>query len=260
MFLPASYQHEKDRQFFGQILQNKTVTELFEWCRDNHLDDVYQYVYQASYLRITSETVPEIYSLIKKASCEFGLGTVPNCYLVHNYDLKVEIIGIFEPALIVSEEYINSVGKESFYGALASQAAGIAVGHYKGLALSWIFDVCAGMLPVPQAVLSPLQVLLNKWKRCRWYTCDRAFLLATGDYCLALESLFDRTVPLHILKRFQLGTDRDAYQTQLQSFLKESAISKITNLAHSLQSDTTWTPERYQELQKFYFQSREEML
>lgn len=257
MFLLEKYQHKKDYQLFGQLLQKKIVEDLFGWCRTNHLDDAYQYAYQASCLNITAQSVPEIYRLVEKASCEFGLCKVPKCYLVRNYEIKVEIIGIFEPALLVSSDYINSGGMERLYGALAAQTAGIAAEHYKGLALSWIFDACAGLLPVPQAALTAVKALLNEWKRCRWYTCDRAFLLATGNYQMALESLFERNVPMDILKRFQLGTDQDAYQAQVQRFMKKDTPSKIANLAHSLQSDTAWIPQRYWELQRFHFKNEE---
>lgn len=244
------YLHPKDRQLFGQLLEQKAVTRLFDWCRKNCLDEAYQYAYQASCLRITEKTLPSVYRIIEKACREFGV-KIPKCYLSHNYDRKAELAGIFEPILIFSEEYIDRAGSERLYGTVAGQAAGIAAGHYRGLGLEWIFEVCADLLPVPQAGLTAVKALLNDWKRCRWFTCDRAFFLATKNYSLTLESLFDLNVPEEILSRFRLGTNRDGYQRQLLRYKEASAPAEIAGMIQSLQTDTAWIPERYTELQAF---------
>ena len=116
------YLHPKDRQLFGQLLEQKAVIRLFDWCRKNCLDEAYQYAYQASCLRITEKTLPSVYRIIEKACREFGV-KIPKCYLSHNYDRKAELAGIFEPILIFSEEYIDRAGSERLYGTVAGQAA-----------------------------------------------------------------------------------------------------------------------------------------
>lgn len=252
MFSLELYQHKKDKQLFGSLVQMKIANELFDWCEENQLDRAYQYAYQASCLKITPSSVPEVYDLLEKACVEFELKKIPALYLSRNYDIKAEIIGIIEPGLIISEDYLNIISKESLYGVISSMIAGIKAGHHRGLGLSWMIETCVGALPVPHVAVVPVKALLNDWKRCRWYTCDRAFLLATGDYQLTLKSLFDRAVPMHILDRFRLGAVEDAYLNQLQRFQEASSAEEIANVLHSAQSDETWLPLRYQELQAFY--------
>ena len=96
-----------------------------------------------------------------------------------------------------------------------------------------------------------LEGLLNDWKRCRIYTCDRAMYLAMQDYPLAMRTILGGTIPAGILDNMGPGTDQDAYQAQVEAFRNNSQMDEFINFANSVFSDTSWLPLRCYKLTEF---------
>lgn len=245
------WQHPKDRQQLGALLECGAVEQLFQWCRENQLDSAAVYAYRASCAEITRETCPAVYEMILRACAFFGDVTPPLCFVSRSYEEKIELTGIFTPILLISDAYLADADPGCLYGTIAGQIAAIALGHQKGIGLSWIFRYCAGLLPIPGAALTAVEALLNRWSRCRWFSCDRGCLLATGNYETAMKTLLDFQIPGGILRRLHLGQPEDGYRPQTEQFFSASTAGSMATMLHSLQSDTTWIPERYRELRLF---------
>lgn len=252
MINSIDYQHPKDKALLGQLLDLDAIAKLFDWCRENQLDRILLYAYRASCPEITAETVPMIHDMVLKACELFGVPEPPLCLVAHDYEAKVKITGVFSPILLISDEYIRRADRDCLYGTIAGQIGGIALGHQRGIGLTWLFENLSGLLPVPGVALSAAEVVLNQWKRWRWFSCDRACLLATESETVALRTLLDWNVPDDILRRLRLGTPNDDYITQYKLFTDATLAGKLSNILNSLQSDTPWVPERYRELRSFY--------
>ena len=102
-----------------------------------------------------------------------------------------------------------------------------------------------------QAGLAALNGLINDWKRCRLYTCDRAMYLAMNSYPLALRGVLLNAVPTHILDSMALGTPQDAYQGQVNTFMENGVLDGLINAANSFLTDTSWLPPRCKALEEF---------
>ena len=107
-------------------------------------------------------------------------------------------------------------------------------------------------MSLPKAAVAALAGLLNDWKRCRMYTCDRAFLVLTGDYPLSIRSIFLNRLPREILDGFRFGTPGDLYREQMERFIHADGLDSLVNIYNSAATDQSWLPLRYQELEKFY--------
>lgn len=252
MINSIDYQHPKDKAFLGQLLDLDTVTKLFDWCRENQLDRTLLYVYRSSCQEITAETFPIVHNMVLRACKLFGVPEPPLCLAFHDYETKVKATGVFSPILLISDEYIRRADRNCLYGVIAGQIGGIALGHQRGIGLTWLFENLSGLIPIPGVALSAAEAVLNQWKRYRWFSCDRACLLATGSEAAALNSLLDWNVPDDILRRLRLGTPNDDYISQYKLFTDATLVGKLSNVFNSLQSDTPWMPERYSELRSFY--------
>ena len=104
-------------------------------------------------------------------------------------------------------------------------------------------------MSLPKAAVAALAGLLNDWKRCRMYTCDRAFLVLTGDYPLSIRSIFLNRLPREILDGFRFGTPGDLYREQMERFIHADGLDSLVNIYNSAATDQSWLPLRYQELE-----------
>lgn len=246
------FQHERDKKLTLELLNSPNVQAIMDWMREQKIEAVYQYVYQSSYLRLTQGNAHRFLGILSEVCQLFGLKDIPPVYITREYDKTIHICGITEPFLLISSKYLERLeqsGERMLFGVLASQTAGIKANHHYGLALAWCLEVCSQKLPRPLTL--GVDALVNDWKRCRFYTCDRAFLLATQDYQLALKSLFINILSEQALNRFGLGTRNDAYLPQLKRFKDQSNIDNILKAYNSVTSDTAWLPGRYEQLAKF---------
>lgn len=256
-FLIEEYQHEQDRELISQLVNSSQAEAVMDFMRKNQIDGVYQYVYQSSYPRLTSASAPLIMDLWQKACGAFGLDKPPPIYVTRQYEKTVHICGVAQPFLLISSRYLERLeqsGEKMLFGILAAQAAGIRAGHHRGLVLAWALDTGAQWLPAPLTL--GIEALVNNWKRCRLFTCDRAFLLATEDYPLALRSLFVHLLPGSLLDNFAFGTSNDAYLPQVSRFQGRSDVDLVLQAANSVTSDASWLPGRYEELAAFHKQMR----
>lgn len=244
--------HPNDEKLLGQLLDSPVVDQLFEVCKKKQLDNAIIYAYRSSCIEITEESFPAVFYMVQAACVLFGVSQMPLCFLVHNYEEKIELVGLFQPILLISNDYIDRVDEKILYGSIAAQIGSVALGHQKGVGVSWIFENCLEFLPIPGAALVTTQSILNQWKRSRWFSCDRACLVATKSLADALYTLFDNNVPTEILDRFHFGESRDEYEEQYRLFSQKSVATDVSTAMNSFFSDVSWIPERYRELKTFY--------
>ena len=124
---------------------------------------------------------------------------------------------------MVSSDFLELTAEEDprlLSGMIAGRIAGIRAGHGRGMMLFWILETLLGYLPIPAFLVKGLEALVNEWNRCRYFTYDRAFLLAEGDYTLAQRSLFIQILPGEILDRFALEVRRTAIRPRRTDFGK----------------------------------------
>lgn len=250
----SAYQLEEDKTLIEKIMNHELTQKLLNWTREQSVDEVYNTVYRASYLKANDTIAPKLMAGLRKACALVGLEQVPDVYLVRDFDDTITIGGITNPFLLLSSRYLEVLeaeGEQVLLGVLTGQMAGIMAGHHRGLLLSWLLSTASGLLGLNRVMMVSLEGLLNDWKRCRIYTCDRAMYLAMQDYPLAMRTILGGTIPAGILDNMGPGTDQDAYQAQVEAFRNNSQMDEFINFANSVFSDTSWLPLRCHKLTEF---------
>lgn len=249
-----TYQHEKDKKLISDIMNHPLTGKIFQWIHDKNIDSVYMYVYQSSCVLLTEENSPKVIHMLKQACRRFGCVEVPDIYLIHDYNRTIEICGAGKPFLLISSRYLGILegeGESMMSGVLSSQIAAICAGHHKGLFLLWALEIVLQQMSLPKSAVAALEMLLNDWRRCRIYTCDRAFLVATRDYQRSIRNIFIMLLPGDILDDFGFGTSKDCYREQMERFLSADGLDNLVNMYNSATSDQSWMPLRYKELEEF---------
>ncbi|MDO4332467.1 MAG: hypothetical protein Q4C58_07225 [Eubacteriales bacterium] len=254
IIMPEQYQLEEDSRLIEKIVNHEVAVKIFDWIKSEHLDEIYNTVYDSSFLRLNDTVAPALMQQLRRACELFGLEEVPPVYVLRDFDDTISIGGISTPFLIIADRYLEMLERERpelLLGVLAAQVGAIQAGHHRGLILSWLLSSVASQLPIPGFILGALDGLINDWKRCRLFTCDRAMYLAVRDYPLALRGILAGTVPTDILDNMALGTKKDAYQAQVRTFMENGALDGLINMANSFLSDTSWLPPRCHALEEF---------
>lgn len=253
-FRLEDYQTAEEQKLITKIMNHEASVKLMDWINEQKIDEVYNTVYRSSFLRLNEQNAPVVMAQLRRACDLFGLEQMPDVYLTRDFDDTITIGGISEPFLLLSSRYLQQLeaeGPELMMGVLAGQVGGIVAGHHRGLLLVWLLNTVTGLIGLPQWAVVSLDALLNDWKRCRIYTCDRAMYLALADYPLALRGILAGTVPSAVLRKMRLGTPGDVYQRQIEAFRKGSEMDEVINVINSLTTDTGWLPLRCHKLAVF---------
>ncbi len=246
------FQHPRDSKLAKDILSSNTAAKALKEIHETNIEDAYIYLYQSSCPQLTEKTFPKLFNLLDKACQMFGLEKIPKVYVTRDYRETVSVRGMNEPFLVFSSEYLRKLDDETLFGILAGQVAAIRCNHHTILCITWGIDFAAGFIPYSDWATDPM---INNWKRCRYFTYDRAFCLATKNRELSLRQVLINVVPQNILDRMKTGSVQDAYINQAKNFLSTMSTSKtqaFIKKALSAYSYKIWLPERYEEINKFF--------
>lgn len=243
------YQHESDAQLISRLLALPVFEKAMDILRENRVEESFVYAYRSSSLRLSEVSAPKLFQYLHQACAQFGLEAEPDIYLQREYDETIQIIGLSQPFLLLSSVYLDKLDDVTLYGAMASYVAGIRAQHAKLLFLVWVMQYVAQALP--PVINIALKAVMNEWKRCRYYTYDRAFYMATGDADRAYRQMFIQTLPAEMLDRFQLGAPDDDYSAQMKRFFEDGSGNEIIRQGQSMINESCWLPARYSELQRF---------
>ena len=247
MISTKNFIHEQDERLTNKIFKETPFQSWMDKAYENYLDKVCEYVYSAS--------LPEIHdkSIIKMRSnaCEkFGVDTF-KMYHNRNYDYDIYCVGYNSPAILISNNLIENNNKEILQARIYAATAAIAAGHHKLSFFIWIAENMSGVASIP-IIKHAIIALLYEWNRVRQFTLDRAVLLATGNYTLALKNILYGVIPFEILQNFQFGKNDDTFLEQVHRYFKNDDPTQIIGKFFSYFSDYSWLPRRYDELVKFH--------
>lgn len=243
--LLQSYRHEKDSDVSKKLYESTLFQKANQYMIDYHLEDIYNYIHKSSLIKISKDMSKEIHSLLESACQLFEVEEIPELYLTRDYYSDIELFGFEHPYIVISSDYLNRLDKKMLFGVLASQVAGIKANHHKTLFLIWVIEFVSRFIPGMGLVAN---VMTNQWKRYRFFTYDRAFLLATGNYECTLKYLIIGELSNDTLSTIDLPTLERMLSHQLKEFNNEN---KAVKSYHTLFKEQEWLPERYDEIKKF---------
>ncbi len=239
------FRHEKDSALMDKLYESAVLQKVESYIEQYHLEEIYNYLHRTSLVKLTKKSAPTLIEKLEKACKLFEVPDVPELYLTRDYYLEAKLQGYQNPYIIISSDYLERLDDQMLYGLLASQVAGIKANHHKTMFLLWSIDFLSMVFPEIKLIAD---VASNQWMRCRYFTYDRAFLLATNDYRLTMKHLLVSEVPRQDLEGFGIGTSQDHYKKQVETFKTSATAAKTF---YNLTDNREWTPDRYEEIRKF---------
>lgn len=239
--------HPLDRELSKKIYDFQPVSQFLDVIFEEGLDEINQYIHSASGILLPLDSQPAAY--LREGCSYFGVNCIPRVYLCRSYMCTVACSGFSDPVVVVPNVLLEKADAAIIRGRMMAAAASIRAGHHKLSFLLWILENFQGLIPIPLAATA-IKGLLYEWKRAQEYSIDRAFLLSTGDYSLALKNILYGETPDSILKNFVFG-EQDTFDMQVAEFYRmENAVDAASKL-YSLVQCESWLPARYHELKEF---------
>lgn len=246
MIATRDFLHEQDEKLTQRIFSETFFKSWVDRLHTGGLDKVCDYVYGASLPEIPQGSLTVMCDI---ACQEFGMESVA-LRQTRNYEPEVLVVGYNTPSILITDSLIDCADEEILQARLYAAAAAIAAGHHKLKFFIWAAENMSGVAGLPifgKAILA----VLYEWNRVRQFSLDRAVLLATGDFSLALKNILFGVVPNEILKNFDFGTNADTFNEQMRRYFGHDDPAQLVGKIFGYLTDYSWLPRRYDELKKF---------
>lgn len=249
---PKSYEHPFDKQALAKLEKIpgiKTVTDAFlNWAYVKwHIIEL-----RGSNFKITEESCPDLYRLIKEVETTLDIVDSPEVYTKWSYSINGSTTGTKGNTLMV----LNSGAVDLLTDDQLRYLVGHEMGHIKSKhvlyhMMAQFFPLLASMVPGVGAYIgTSLELVLVYWSRMSEFTADRAGLLACQDKDAALSAIVKMAgLPL---KYFE-NINESAFLEQAEEFerMHKDFLSGIMQNISILSSTHPWTVYRAAELVKW---------
>lgn len=249
---PKEYEHPFDREALirlEKIPGLRTVTNAFlNWTYVKwHIIEL-----QGSNFKITEESCPELYKLVKEVEATLDVADSPEVYTQWGYSINGNTTGTKGDTLMV----LNSGAVDLLSDDQLKYVIGHEMGHIKSNhvlyhMMAQFFPILASMVPVVGAFVgTSLELVLMYWARMSEFTADRAGLLACQDKEAALSAIVKMAgLPLKYYEK----ANENAFLKQAEDFerMHKDFLSGTMQHLSILTSTHPWTVYRAAELVKW---------
>lgn len=246
-----TYEHPFDREALDKLKKipgvDKVTNFLLNWTFVNwHLIEL-----QGSHFRITHESCPELYSLIKEVEETLDITDRPKIYTKWGYDINGYTTGTKDNTLMM----LNSGAVDLLSENQLKYIVGHEMGHIKSNHVLYhmmaeFLPTIVSLIPGGNVLTAPIQLALLYWQRMSELSADRAGLLACQDKEAVLEAIVKMAgLPL---KYFD-NINEEAFLAQAEEFKKmhEGFINGAMANLTIMTSTHPWTVFRAAELVKW---------
>ena len=246
-----TYEHPFDREALNKLKKIPgvdTITNfLLNWTYVNwHLIEL-----QGSHFRITHESCPELYSLIKEVEETLDITDRPKIYTKWGYNINGYTTGTKDNTLMM----LNSGSIDLLSESQLKYIIGHEMGHIKSNHVLYhmmaeFLPTIVNLIPGGNILVAPIQLALLYWQRMSELTADRAGLLACQDKEATLEAIVKMA---GLPQKYFDNINEDAFLKQAEEFekLHEGFINGAMANLTIMTSSHPWTVFRAAELVKW---------
>ena len=206
---------------------------------------------QGSNFHVTRDSCPELYKQIKENAMILGVEDFPEIYTEWGYAVNGYTTGNRDKTMLV----LNSGAVDLLTDAQLDYVIGHEMGHIKSghvlyHLMAQLFSSAISMIPLGEALLTPIHYSLLYWNRMSEFTADRAALLTCQNKDAAIETIIKMAgAPQKIFDNL----NKEAFLKQAEEFeqkfgnIADTAIRTISIMS----SSHPWTVYRAGELIKW---------
>ena len=249
---PKVYEHPFDREALAKLVKIPglgSVTNAFlNWAYVQwHIIEL-----QGSNFKITEESCPELYKLVKEVETTLDIADSPEIYTQWGYSINGYTTGTRGNTLMVlNSGAVDLLSDEQLRYVIGHEMGHIKSNHVLYHMMAQFFPMLASMVPVVGGFVgTSLELVLMYWYRMSEFTADRAGLLACQDKDAALSAIVKMAgLPL---KYFD-DINEQAFLDQAEAFerMHKDFLSGTMQNLSILTSTHPWTVYRAAELVKW---------
>lgn len=206
---------------------------------------------QGSNFHVTRESCPELYEQVKCNAEILGVEDFPEIYTEWGYAVNGYTTGNKDKTLLVlNSGAVDLLTDDQLNYVVGHEMGHIRSGHVLYHLMAQLFSSVIGMIPLGEAMLTPIHYALLYWQRMSEFSADRAGLLACQNPDAAIEAIIKMAgAPQKYFDRL----DKAAFLKQAEEFetrfstVADSAIRTISIAS----SSHPWTVYRAGELLKW---------
>lgn len=246
------YEHPFDREALTKLEKIPglgTVTHAFlNWTYVRwHIIEL-----QGSNFKITEESCPKLYKLVKEVETTLDIADSPEVYTQWGYSINGYTTGTKGNTLmILNSGAVDLLSEDQLKYIVGHEMGHIKSNHVLYHMMAQFFPMLASMVPVVGGFVgTSLELLLMYWSRMSEFTADRAGLLACQDKDAALSAIVKMAgLPL---KHFDI-INEEAFLEQAEDFerMHKDFLSGTMQNLSILTSTHPWTVYRAAELIKW---------
>jgi len=188
---PQSYEHPLDKKALDALQNTGGLETLVRKVNEWGLERMLQVQLTGSHLKVTEDSFPELYALVREAASNIDLPALPDLYIAGLPGINAFTAGIRKPIVVVSSEAIDALSSQELLFLIGHELGHIKSGHVLYYQIAEYLPVLGSLiggvtLGLGELAGAGLQVALLNWKRMSELTADRAGLLACQDPTPAL--------------------------------------------------------------------------
>lgn len=217
------------------------LEKLIAFISKNSMEKYFEILYTSTYLRLTEKTSPRIFAMYQQSCERFGVERMPEVFLQRSYQCDTVLLGVEQPKILVSSSLLELLNENELEIFLSSDIAAIKAGHGLMGLLLMTASTYGGVLPIPkETVLYPLY----QWKKQSYYTHDRARLLYSDNFDLAVGLVECGQTPTEIASAMTLESRLE----QCEEFLRINGGAGMSKTLQTINSARPWNASRILEL------------
>lgn len=244
------YQHPLDKQAVDAVLNVPGVESILKFISKNAVERIDRFINNATYLRITPEMSPKLHNMLNEARNMFDADYEVSLYLDRSYNIGAITNGIENKHIILTTSLVDSGNDDALWGIISACISNFEAKHATIDLIDEMLKRGEGILPF--AVDAGLRLALNNWRRNREYTCDRAVLLALGDFNKAVKLRLMGVAPESTLDAIDFTKPDNSYREQANDYLNLGGSAGALRTINIIGSEGHSLASRYTELYNWY--------
>lgn len=248
---PMTFQHPKNTALGNQLVENNAFKKVLEFISKNSIERSLRGLYLSSFLKATASTAPNLIRMRDEACELFGVEKKPEIFLYRDYSAVTTLKGIDNPMILMSTELINVMSEQALWGIVASSVSAIRTDY---CSIRMVEETLSFVkMLVPDLFVSALSELITRWRASAQFSFDRAALMATGEFNIAMQGILAGEMPRKILENIDFSDPDCGYMKQcLRYFSDQGFAMKVARSADTVLEGTAPYASRYLELYNFY--------
>jgi Zn-dependent protease with chaperone function len=249
---PQEYEHPDDSAALNALQHTAGLDMLLRKINSWGMDRLLRIQLTGSFLRVTSDSIPQLYGLFETARQRLDLPICPDFYIDINEEINAFTSGSERPVLVVSKGAVDQLGEDELLFVIAHEIGHIKSGHvlYYQIAsyLPQLGEILGDLtLGIGNFMSLGLQVALLHWKRTSELTADRAGLLACQSLDCATRSMMKLSGLPH---RYFGKMEPEQFVKQARAFesFDQNLLDRVAKYLSISGADHPWTVMRAKEL------------